>query len=260
MSAPDDEVRLCHLYPREMNIYADRGNIAVLRMRLAWRGMRLLVEEAGVGDPVAPGRHDLYYLGGGQDRDQAIVAEDMARGKGRAIVSAVEDGAALLAVCGGYQLAGHRYVGVDGVVMPGIGLLDAETTAGDDRLIGDVLVEATLDGVSREVAGFENHAGRTHLGAGATAFGRVLAGFGNDGRSGTEGVTYRRAIGTYLHGPLLPRNPWVADTLLAWALAHRTGERVTLPPLDDALEDAARAVAAGRARGGRQERLIGRRA
>jgi len=144
--------------------------------------------------------------------------------------------------------------------MPGIGLLDAETTAGDDRLIGDVLLAATLDGDTRAVAGFENHAGRTHLGAGATPFGRVLAGYGNDGLSGTEGITYRRAIGTYLHGPLLPRNPWVADTLLAWALAHRTGERVDLPPLDDALEDAARSVAGGRARGGRQERLIGRRA
>lgn len=259
MSTATGDVRLCHLYPRELNIYADRGNIAVLRMRLGWRGMRLVVDEVGVGDPVIPGRHDLYYLGGGQDRDQAIVARDMARDKGPAIVSAVEDGAALLAVCGGYQLAGHRYVGVDGVVMPGIGLLDAETTAGDDRLIGDVLLAATLDGATREVAGFENHAGRTHLGAGATPFGRVLAGYGNDGLSGTEGVTYRRAIGTYLHGPLLPRNPWVADTLLAWGLAHRTGERVDLPALDDALEDAARAVAAGRARGGRQERLIGRR-
>jgi CobQ-like glutamine amidotransferase family enzyme len=259
MSTATGDVRLCHLYPRELNIYADRGNIAVLRMRLGWRGMRLVVDEVGVGDPVIPGRHDLYYLGGGQDRDQAIVARDMARDKGPAIVSAVEDGAALLAVCGGYQLAGHRYVGVDGVVMPGIGLLDAETTAGDDRLIGDVLLAATLDGATREVAGFENHAGRTHLGAGATPFGRVLAGYGNDGLSGTEGVTYRRTIGTYLHGPLLPRNPWVADTLLAWALAHRTGERADLPALDDALEDAARAVAARRARGGRQERLIGRR-
>lgn len=260
MTEPAQTVRLCHLYPAQMNIYADRGNIAVLARRLEWRGMRLEVVEAGLGATVVPGAHDLYYLGGGQDRDQALVAEDMARTKGAALVSAVEDGAAMLAVCGGYQLAGRRYVGVDGQAMPGIGLLDAETVAGDTRLIGDVLLEATLGDATREVAGFENHAGRTHLGAGATPFGRVLAGHGNDGESGVEGAVRLRAIGTYLHGPLLPRNPWVADTLLGWALAHHAGNDVPLAPIDDALEDAARAVAAGRALGERSERLIGRRA
>ena len=260
MSDPATTVRLCHLYPAQMNIYADRGNIAVLARRLEWRGMRLEVVEAGLGALVDPGAHDLFYLGGGQDRDQALVAEDMARTKGPALVSAVEDGAAMLAVCGGYQLAGRAYVGVDGQAMPGIGLLDAETVAGDTRLIGDVLLEATLDGTTREVAGFENHAGRTRLGAGATPFGRVVAGHGNDGESGAEGVVRLRAIGTYLHGPLLPRNPWVADTLLGWALAHHAGHEVPLAPIDDALEDAARAVAAGRALGERSERLIGRRA
>jgi len=260
VSALAPPVRLCHLYPAEMNIYADRGNIAVLGRRLEWRGLSLEVTEAGIGTEIVPGHHDLYYLGGGQDRDQAAVADDLARRKGAAVASAVEDGAALLAVCGGYQLAGHGYVGVDGTAMPGIGLLDAETVAGADRLIGDVLLEATLDGESRRVAGFENHAGRTRLGPGATPFGRVLAGHGNDGTGTTEGVTRLRAIGTYLHGPLLPRNPWVADVLLRWALMHRTGESVRLEPLDDALEDAARDVAAGRARGDRAERLMGRRA
>lgn len=261
MSAdPMRTVRLCHLYPAEMNIYADRGNIAVLQRRLEWRGYRLEVTPVGVGDAVVPGNHDLFYLGGGQDRDQAVVADDLSRTKGDAICSAVEDGAALLAVCGGYQLAGRGYVGVDGAVMPGIGLLDAETVAGPTRLIGDVLINATLDGSVHEVAGFENHAGRTLLGPGATPFGTVVAGFGNDGESGTEGVVRLRAIGTYLHGPLLPRNPWVSDTVLRWALAHRTGSEVTLEPLDDSLEDAARAVAVGRARGERSEKLIGRRA
>ena len=227
-------LRLCHLYPDEMNIYADRGNIAVLRRRLEWRGMALEVVNAGIGDGLTPGAHDLYYLGGGQDRDQAIVAEDLARTKGAALISAVDDGAALLAVCGGYQLAGRGYVGVDGSSMPGIGLLDAETVAGPTRLIGDVLIAARLDDETREVAGFENHAGRTRLGPGATPFGTVLAGFGNDGESGHEGVVRGRAIGTYLHGPLLPRNPWVADTLLAWGLSHalaasvRVGEIVHL--------------------------------
>ncbi|MBU6363007.1 MAG: glutamine amidotransferase [Acidobacteria bacterium] len=260
MSDPASTVRLCHLYPGEMNIYADRGNIAVLARRLEWRGMRLEVTEAGLGACISPGDHDLYYLGGGQDRDQALVAEDMARTKGPALVSAVEDGAAMLAVCGGYQLAGRGYVGAGGAAMPGIGLLDAETVAGDTRLIGDVLIAATLDGATHEVVGFENHAGRTLLGPGATPLGTVIAGHGNDGESGAEGVVRLRAIGTYLHGPLLPKNPWVADTLLRWALAHRTGGEPTLAPLDDSLEDAARQVAAGRARGERSERLIGRRA
>lgn len=253
-------VRLCHLYPAQMNIYADRGNIAVLRSRLEWRGLALEVVEAGVADDISPGAHDLYYLGGGQDRDQALVADDMARTKGAALRSAVEDGAAMLAVCGGYQLAGRGYVGVDGSAMPGIGVLEAETVAGDTRLIGDVLISATLGDDTREVAGFENHAGRTHLGAGATPLGTVLAGHGNDGASGTEGVVRLRAIGTYLHGPLLPGNPWVADTLLGWALAHRTGTEPALEPLDDSLEHAARSVARGRALGERSERLIGRRA
>lgn len=253
-------VRLCHLYPAQMNIYADRGNIAVLRRRLEWRGLELTIAEAGPGDRLVPGEHDLYYLGGGQDRDQALVADDLARTKGAALRSAVEDGAAMLAVCGGYQLAGHGYRAVDGSLMPGIDVLDVETRAGDTRLIGDVLLAATLDGTTHDVAGFENHAGRTHLGAGATAFGRVVAGHGNNGDDGTEGAVRLRAIGTYLHGPLLPKNPWVADTLLRWALAHRTGDQASLAPLDDALEDAARAVAAGRARGERSERLIGRRA
>lgn len=260
MSDPSRTVRLCHLYPGEMNIYADRGNIAVLARRLEWRGMRLEVTAAGLGTSISPGAHDLYYLGGGQDRDQALVADDMVRTKGAALVSAVEDGAAMLAVCGGYQLAGRGYVGVDGAAMPGIGLLDAETVAGGTRLIGDVLIAATLEGVTNEVVGFENHAGRTLLGPGATPLGTVIAGHGNDGESGSEGVVRLRAIGTYLHGPLLPKNPWLADTLLRWALAHRTGEDPTLAPLDDALEDAARRVAAGRARGERSERLIGRRA
>jgi hypothetical protein len=252
-------LRLCHLYPDEMNIYADRGNIAVLQRRLEWRGMALEVTACGPGAPIDPTAHDLIYLGGGQDRDQAMVADDLARTKGDAIRSAVEDGVAFLAVCGGYQLAGHGYTGIDGTRMPGIGLLDADTVAGDTRLIGDVLIDAAIDGEHHQVAGFENHAGRTELGAGATPFGTVLAGSGNDGVSGHEGCTRLHAIGTYLHGPLLPRNPWLADRILVWALEHRTGARPTLDPLDDTLENAAHQVSVGRARGDRRERLMGRR-
>ncbi|MSO44873.1 MAG: glutamine amidotransferase [Thermoleophilia bacterium] len=260
MTVPHAIVRLCHLYPGEMNIYADRGNIAVLRSRLEWRGLALDVTPCGIGDEVTPGFHDIYYLGGGQDRDQAVVAADLSGTKGAAIRSAIEDGAALLAVCGGFQLAGHGYVGGDGSSMPGFGVFDAETVAENGRLVGDVLIQATLAGDHQRVTGFENHAGRTHLAAGCTPFGQVVAGHGNDGHSGVEGATRLRAIGTYLHGPLLPRNPWVADTLLSWALAHRTGETVPLTPLNDSLEMAAHEVSVGRARGDRTEGRMGRRA
>jgi CobQ-like glutamine amidotransferase family enzyme len=246
MSAPLT-VRLGHLYPAEMNIYADRGNIAVLSRRLAWRGMALEVTPLGIGDPVAPGGHDLFYLGGGQDRDQMIVARDLVATKADGLHAAIEAGAAMLCVCGGFQLAGHGYTGVDGDRMPGIGLLDLDTVAGSTRLIGDLVIDAELDGETRRVVGFENHAGRTHLGPGARPLGRVVHGHGNNGDDGFEGGVQRRVIGTYLHGPLLPKNPWLADTLLAWALEHRAGAPVALDPLDDSLEERARRVATDRA-------------
>ena len=249
MSAP--VLRLCHLYPGEMNIYADRGNIAVISRRLAWRGLGLEITEAGIGDPVEPGVHDLYYLGGGQDRDQAVVAEDMARTKGEALRAAVEDGAAALCVCGGFQLAGHGYTGTDGSRMPGVGILDLDTVAGPTRLIGDLVIEAELDGVRRRVVGFENHAGRTRLGPGCRPLGRVIHGHGNNDEDGVEGGVGRRVVGTYLHGPLLPKNPWLADRMIAWGLAHRLGEEPDLAPLDDSLEEAAHAAAAARAARGR---------
>ena len=244
---PAATVRLGHLYPAEMNIYADRGNIAVLARRLAWRGMALEVTPLGPGDRVDPDAHDLYYLGGGQDRDQQIVAEDLIATKAGALRSAVADGAAMLCVCGGFQLAGHGYTGVDGARMPGVGLLDLDTVAGPTRLIGDLVIDAELDGETRRVVGFENHAGRTRLGAGARPLGRVVHGHGNNGDDGGEGGVQARVVGTYLHGPLLPKNPWLADRLLSWALEHATGQASTLTPLDDSLEDTARAVAADRA-------------
>lgn len=250
MSIP--ALRLGHLYPAEMNIYADRGNIAVLARRLAWRGLRLEVTELGPGDPVEPGRHDLYYLGGGQDRDQAVVAEDLVATKAEGLRAAVADGAAALCVCGGFQLAGRGYTGVDGSRMPGVGLLDLDTVAGPTRLIGDLAIVAELDGEERSVVGFENHAGRTRLGPGSRPLGRVVHGHGNNGEDGMEGGVSGRVIGTYLHGPLLPKNPWLADTLISWALTHRLGEPPELAPLDDSLEAAAHATAAARAASGRR--------
>jgi len=194
-------VRVGHLYPDYLNIYADRGNIAVLARRAEWRGHRLEVEAIGIGEPLRPGDHDLLYVGGGQDREQLLVAGDLAA-KAPELREAVAGGAAV-----------------------------------------------------RTLAGFENHAGRTRLDPGATPLGRVLAGFGNDGESGFEGCRLGRVVGTYLHGPLLPRNPWLADWLLAQALAHRTGsaEAPWLEPLDEELETDAHTVSAQRARdrGGR---------
>lgn len=250
MSAP--AVRLGHLYPAEMNIYADRGNIAVLERRLAWRGLELEVTALEPGDPVDPGAHDLYYLGGGQDRDQAVVAEDLVATKAEGLRAAVAGGAAALCVCGGFQLAGHGYTGTDGARMPGVGILDLDTVAGPTRLIGNLVIDAEIDGAHGTVVGFENHAGRTHLGPGCRPLGRVVHGHGNNGEDGFEGGVSGRVIGTYLHGPLLPKNPWIADTLIGWALAHRLGEHPPLTPLDDALEASAHAAAVARAAGGRR--------
>jgi CobQ-like glutamine amidotransferase family enzyme len=244
-------VRVGHLYPDYLNIYADRGNIAVLAERARRRGHQLEVAAIGLGDAVPLGDVDLYYIGGGQDREQELVAHDLA-GKADALRSAVESDAALLAVCGGYQLLGRSYRDVAGVELPGIGLLPLQTVAGTRRMIGDVLLDCAWAG--RTLAGFENHAGRTLLDDGAEPLGRVLAGFGNDGASGFEGCRHRRAYGTYLHGPLLPRNPWFADRVLADALGHRSGgEPPELEPLEEELERAAHEVSAARARarGGR---------
>jgi lipid II isoglutaminyl synthase (glutamine-hydrolysing) len=242
-----------HLYPDYLNIYADRGNLAVFARRAAWRGHELEVHGIGPENQLPPGAYDLLYIGGGQDREQALIAPDLAE-KGEAVKEAVAAGAALLAVCGGYQLLGRFYRDRSGDELPGVGLFPHHTIAGERRMIGDVLLECTFaSGGTRTLAGFENHAGRTYLDADAEPLGRVIAGFGNDGESGFEGCRVGRAIGTYLHGPLLPRNPWLADWLLAEALAHRAGEPPSLEPLQDELEAAAHGVSADRARsrGGR---------
>lgn len=252
---PTKTVRLCHLYPDLMNIYADRGNIAVLERRLAWRGLALDVSEFSVDDDLT-GNFDLYYLSGGQDRDQELIADDLAR-KAAHLRAAADDGAAQLYVCGGIQLAGHSYVAADGGRLQGTGVLDLETTAGDSRLIGDLVVDIDPTDFAeprraealQRIVGYENHGGHTSLGTGCRPLGRVVNGYGNDGESGFEGATRDRVIGTYLHGPLLPKNPWIADLLLGWALAHRYGAGATdlLTPLDDTLERRAHGVAVERA-------------
>jgi lipid II isoglutaminyl synthase (glutamine-hydrolysing) len=248
------KIRVGHLYPDYLNIYADRGNIAVLARRAAWRGHELEVDSVGIGEAVFPGDHDLLYVGGGQDREQALVATDIAA-KGEALNEAVDRGVAILAVCGGYQLLGRWYADQNGAELPGAGVLPLQTAAGSRRMIGDVLLSCELEpGRPQTLVGFENHAGRTLLDPGAEPLGSVVSGFGNDGESGFEGCRSGRVVGTYLHGPLLPRNPWFADWLLAQALAHRTGgEPPELEPLDDGLEAQAHSVSSARARsrGGR---------
>jgi CobQ-like glutamine amidotransferase family enzyme len=231
-------VRVCALYPDLMNIYADRGNLLFFQRRCEWRNIEFTLSGAGLGEEIDPEAHDLFYIGGGQDRDQALCAEDLATVKRDALHAAAARGAVVFAVCGGYQLLGHSYE-MNGELLPGVGLVDLKTVREDGpRLIGNVAIEVTLPGLpERVLAGFENHAGRTHLGSGETPLGRVLSGHGNNGRDGHEGVLSDTVVGTYLHGPLLPKNAWFAD----WLIATATG--AALDPLDDGLETAAHAAA-----------------
>jgi hypothetical protein len=237
------ELRVLSLYPEQMNIYADRGNILFLQRRCEWRGIEFEWRGAGPGESVDPAAHDLFYIGGGQDRDQRVVAADMVETKRTALHAAVDDGAVLLAVCGGYQLLGESYqLGEE--TLPGLGLADLRTVREDGpRLIGNVAIETELGGEQRLLAGFENHGGCTYLGAGARPVGRVVAGHGNNGSDGLEGVWRDNMVGTYLHGPLLPKNAWLADHLIELALERRYGERPRLEQLPDELERAAHASA-----------------
>ena len=231
-------LRVCGLYPELMNIYADRGNIAVLRARCEWRGLGFELTASSLHDPLDPDAHDLFYIGGGQDRDQALVARNMGATKREALHAAAERGAVVLAVCGGYQLLGHSY-DLGGEALPGVGLVDLRTVREEGpRLIGNCAIEADLGGGPRVIAGFENHGGRTYLGPDERPLGRVLSGHGNNGRDGFEGVRRANVIGTYLHGPLLPKNIWLADRLVELAL------EIQLDPLpDQALEEGAHASA-----------------
>src|SRR6185312_7244 len=221
-------------YPDLMNIYADRGNIAVLRARCEWSRLGFELAASGLEEPLDSGSADLFYMGGGQDRDQIAVAEDMVRTKRDALHAAQERDAVILAVCGGYQLLGTSYE-LGERELPGVGLLDLRTVREPGpRLIGNCAIEADLGTGPRVIAGFENHGGRTYLGADEKPLGRVIKGFGNNGKDGFEGVLRGNTIGTYLHGPLLPKNVWLADRLIELA----TGAELE-PLADDSLEEAA---------------------
>ena len=232
------ELRVCALYPDLMNIYADRGNLLLLERRCAWRGIGFRVTAASLGEAIDPDAHDLFYMGGGQDRDQRLCAQDLVETKRESLHAAADRGAIVLGVCGGYQLLGEHYE-LDGERLPGVGLVALRTVREEGpRLIGNAAIELDLGTGPMVLAGFENHGGRTYLNDGEEPLGRVLRGNGNNGRDGGEGVRRGSVIGTYLHGPLLPKNAHFAD----WLIATATGAG-ELQPLDDALEHAAHASA-----------------
>jgi CobQ-like glutamine amidotransferase family enzyme len=236
------ELTLAFLYATTMNIYGDRGNVVALQRRCQWRGIDLTVVPVGLGDALTPGRFDLFFFGGGQDKEQIAVAADLDGVKGQTLRDEIEAGTPALAVCGGYQLLGHYYQPHDGPRLPGIGLFDATSDAGEERFIGNVIVDSDFG----TLVGFENHSGRTWLGPGVRPLGRVRVGRGNNGRDGTEGARHRNAIGCYLHGAFLPKNPAVADALITAAIERRYGP-APLQPLDDHLERTAHASALERA-------------
>ncbi|MFA5802373.1 MAG: glutamine amidotransferase [Thermoleophilia bacterium] len=236
------EVRIAHLYPTLMNIYADRGNIITLVQQCRWRGIDVRVEEFGLDEVPDWKAFDFFYLGGGQDREQQLVCRDLAI-KGAGLREAVEEGAVLLSVCGGYQLLGDYYRTAAGETMDGIGLFNAHTVAGDRRCIGNVIVESEIGGRRLTLVGFENHSGKTYLDEGQKPLGRVVSGYGNNAEDGGEGIVYRNAIGTYMHGPLLPKNAGLTDHVLEQSLRHHHGKSAELPPLEHDFEDAAHQAA-----------------
>jgi CobQ-like glutamine amidotransferase family enzyme len=245
-----------HLYADMMNLYGDRGNVIALKKRAEWRGIPVEVVDVRLGESISPTPSaDLFLFGGGQDREQTLLVEDLSGKKGADLRAIVEDGGVVLGVCGGYQLMGHYYETPEGQKLRGLGLFNMYTRPrreAEARLIGNVLARVCApeeDGVVREVAGFENHGGRTELGEDAEPFANVIIGFGNNGRDGTEGARRLNAYGTYLHGSLLPKNPWLTDQLILNAL-RRVDQHATLEPLDDSAERAAFVAIADRLRKG----------
>jgi len=240
-------IRIAWLFPELMNIYGDRGNVISLVQRCHWRGIGVEVDGLGLGEEAPEGRYDLFFMGGGQDREQELVCKDLLEVKGESIKREIEAGAAALVICGGYQLFGNYYRPFEGEELKGIGVFDAHTVAGNTRFIGNVVAKSSLGGKFGTVVGFENHSGKTYIGEGVPPLGMVTVGHGNNGEDRTEGAIYLGAVGTYLHGSLLPKNPVLADFLLEKALSRRCGN-IELRPLDDSLEWEAQEAATARAK------------
>lgn len=236
-----------------MNLYGDRGNILALSRRLKWHGIDPEVVAVHLNETFGPREFDILFVGGGQDKEQKLVCEDFEKVKGSCLIDAAEDNTVILAVCGGYQLLGKYFKIDEKTILPGVGILDAWTEAGTKRLIGNIAITANLDGSERTLVGFENHSGQTFLGPSAAPLGKVLAGYGNNGADGDEGCVYRNVFGTYLHGSLLPKNPWFTDHLIGLALKRR-GDTWTPRDLDDRLEESAHQAAIRIARENKNER------
>lgn len=247
------KIRICHLYPDLLDLYGDRGNIMVLSARTQWRGIESEVQKVSLGEPLDFRRLDILFIGGGSDREQNILVQDLMKRENE-LKAAIEDGLVVLSICGGYQLLGQYYQTADGTRIPGLGILDLWTVAGPKRLIGNVVVDcAGRQFPSHKfstLVGFENHSGKTFLGSELQSLGRVLHGNGNNGEDGGEGVRYKNVFGTYLHGPLLPKNPHLADLLLELALMRR-GILEPLASLDDQLEEKAHQTVVERILAGR---------
>ncbi|OPY58141.1 MAG: cobyric acid synthase [Pelotomaculum sp. PtaU1.Bin035] len=229
-------ISVCHLYPDLLNLYGDRGNVIAFRRRCQWRGIPVSVREISLYDTIDFKEHDFVFIGGGSDREQNLIAADLMKRK-EGFKEAIEEGLVILAICGGYQLLGQYYLTRDGETIPGLGVMDFITRAGDKRLVGNVVIEMDIGGLSVKVAGFENHSGQTYLGD-CMPLGKVLSGNGNNGADSLEGVRYKNVFCSYLHGPLLPKNPRLTDHLISIALERR-GMGCKLTPLDDNFEDRA---------------------
>lgn len=257
-----NQLDLAFLYPEFMSIYADRGNVIAIDRRCHWHGIELKVDPVSIGEELKVNKYDLILIGGGQDKEQFAVARDLLE-KGDVLRAMAEDNVVMLVICGGYQLFGRFYQPKDQERLDGVGIFDMETVAGDKRLIGNVVIEADCFnagagplGQSKErpgsgqtctLVGFENHSGKTFLGPGAKPLGKVIVGFGNNGEDGYEGAVHKNVFGTYLHGSLLPKNPWFTDHLIRLALTRRYGE-ANLGELDDGLEEIAHRAAVERAK------------
>ncbi len=229
-------LRIAHLYPDMLNLYGDSGNVLCLEKRIEWRGIDCNTSRINIGDKCNLSDYDIVFIGGGQDFEQSLVLEDLGRGVDVSLKKAVENGTVILAVCGGFQLLGKYYKTHTGEIMEFTNILDFYTTGKEKRLIGNYAFKTSE---KMEIIGFENHSGRTYLGKGIKPFGKVIKGYGNNGKDKTEGIRYKNTFGTYCHGPILPKNPQFADMLIQKAL-QRKYQNAELSPLDNSIEKLAR--------------------
>lgn len=233
------ELNICHLYPDILNLYGDRGNIITMKRRLAARGIGVHIDECSIGQPLDIDKYDIFFIGGGQDFEQEVLLRDLAAGKARDIRNAVEENKVFLAICGGYQMLGQYYKTWDGNQLDFIGAINIHTIGAKERMIGNYMYRLTPESSGSIVVGFENHSGKTYLGADVAPLGMVLKGYGNNGEDQTEGARYKNVFATYSHGSLLPKNPVLADFILQTALRYKYGSAEPLSPLDDEIENCA---------------------